>query len=46
MSWRPWRNGQALEVPAPADVPGSVLLLADAKAPRAAQALRRAWVGG
>jgi predicted metalloprotease with PDZ domain len=36
----------SLEVPAPADVPGSVSLLADAKAPRAAQALRRAWVGG
>ena len=36
----------SLEVPAPADVPGSVALLADAKAPRAAQALRRAWIGG
>ena len=35
-----------LEVPAPADVPGSVGLLVDAKAPRCAQALRRAWIGG
>ena len=34
-----------LEVPAPADVPGSVGLLVDAKAPRCAQALRRAWIG-
>ena len=35
-----------LERPAAGEASGSVSLLADAKAPRAAQALRRAWIGG
>jgi predicted metalloprotease with PDZ domain len=36
----------SLELPEPADVVGAVTLTADAQAPRAAHALRSAWLGG
>ena len=36
----------SLDVPEPADVAGAVTLMADAQAPRAALALRSAWLGG